>query len=74
MWGKTSQQSARPPPSPACPPACLQVEAHHPGGIKEILLPDGSVRKALPDGRELAISAAHLSAEIQRQQPTAELS
>jgi hypothetical protein len=42
-----------------------QVEAHHPGGIKEVLFADGLVRKMLPDGRELAISAAHLSREIQ---------
>ncbi|KAL4856275.1 Centromere protein J [Chlorella vulgaris] len=42
-----------------------QVEAHHPGGIKEVFFADGLVRKMLPDGRELAISAAHLSREIQ---------
>jgi hypothetical protein len=51
----------------------MQVEAHHPGGIKEVLLPDGTVTKVLPDGRELAISAAHLSAEAQRPPPVAQL-
>lgn len=53
-------------------PACLlpaQVEAHHPGGVKEIVFPDGSLRKVLPDGRELAITALHLSPEIQQPAP-----
>lgn len=57
-------------PPAAQPP---QVEAHHPGGVKEIVFPDGAVRKALPDGRELAVSAAHLSAEIREPRPTAAL-
>ena len=98
-------------PLPRC--AAMQVEAHHPGGVKEVrqgqlrtdkqaarnswlppvvpsacpssrlppspptphqvLFPDGAVRKLLPDGRELAISAAHLSREIQAAQPVAAL-
>lgn len=49
------------------------MEAHHPGGVKEILFPDGAVRKVLPDGRELPISAAHLSREIQQAQPVPQL-
>lgn len=48
------------------------MEAHHPGGVKEVLFPDGAVRKVLPDGRELPISAGHLSAEIQGAPPTLE--
>jgi centromere protein J len=52
-----------------CAPHCLQVEAHHPGGVKEVWFPDGAVRKVLPDGRELGISAAHLSAEVQAAAP-----
>jgi hypothetical protein len=55
------------------PMPSLQVEAHHPGGIKEILFADGAVSKVLPDGRELEVSAAHLSREIQLPQPRAEL-
>ena len=47
----------------------MQIEAHHPGGVKEIVFPDGGVRKVLPDGRELVVSRMHLSKEIQLPQP-----
>ncbi|KAL4428852.1 hypothetical protein ABPG77_005290 [Micractinium sp. CCAP 211/92] len=50
-----------------------QVEAHHLGGAKEILFPDGAARKVLPDGRELPVGAAHLSCEIQRPRPVLQL-
>ncbi len=41
--------------------------------LQQVLFPDGAVRKLLPDGRELAISAAHLSREIQAAEPVAAL-
>lgn len=53
-------------------PACLS-HTSCPPPYPQVLFPDGAVRKLLPDGRELAISAAHLSREIQAAQPAAAL-
>lgn len=50
-----------------------QVEAHHPGGVREVVFSDGAVRKVLPDGRELELSAAHLSQEIRAPRPLYQL-
>lgn len=61
-----SASSALPAPLLAC---SAQVEAHHAGGMKEIVFPDGALRKVLPDGRELAVGAAHLSREVQAPRP-----
>jgi len=49
----------------------VQVEAHHPGGIKEIIFPEGGMRKVLPDGRELVVTTLHLSKEIKLPRPEA---
>lgn len=57
---------------PCAIPAC-RSHTHPPPLHRQVLFPDGAVRKLLPDGRELAISAAHLSCEIQAAQPVAAL-
>eukprot|EP00887_Chlorella_sp_A99_P007816 scaffold20.g7816.t1 len=46
-----------------------QVEAHHEGGVREVVFADGAARRVLPDGRELPLTAPHLSAEIRHARP-----
>lgn len=41
--------------------------------MKEIVFPDGGLRKVLPDGQELALTPQHLSREIQAPPPDSSL-
>ncbi|KAK9865278.1 hypothetical protein WJX84_010842 [Apatococcus fuscideae] len=42
-----------------------QTEAHHPGGLKEVIFADGALRHAFPDGSETNVDTHQLSAAIQ---------
>lgn len=46
-----------------------QTEAHHKGGSKEILFPDGMLRKVLSNGEEVAHDAAGLSEAVLTPKP-----
>jgi hypothetical protein len=46
-----------------------QTEAHHVDGCKEILFPDGTLRKVMQDGSECVLDASHLSEAILTPQP-----
>lgn len=46
-----------------------QVEGHHADGAKEIITPDGHMRRMLADGRDEEIARAQLSAAVQQPQP-----
>lgn len=46
-----------------------QTEAHHKDGSKEILFPDGMLRKVLPSGEEVPHGAAELSEAVLTPKP-----
>lgn len=46
-----------------------QTEAHHPGGLKEIIFQDGSMRLVDGEGAESAAELELLSSAVRRSRP-----
>ena len=46
-----------------------QTEAHHPGGLKEIIFQDGSIRLVDSEGAESVAELEHLGNAVRRNRP-----
>ena len=46
-----------------------QIEAHHQGGLKEVIFADGTATFVLPSGAEVSATKQQLSAEVQFPKP-----